>query len=99
MNTARIEPFGVNIVEAMCAGLAPLVSKHCGAAELVRKVDPWLVTSLDPKKIAQKAAALQKGDKKKRLGKKARKVGMQYTKEKSIREFKKAYTALLRSLS
>ena len=92
INTARIEPFGVNIIEAMCAGLPPVVSKECGAAEIVRKVDPGLVTSLDPKEIARKTIALQKNLKKKRaLGKKARAVGREYSKDKSMKSFRQAF--------
>lgn len=96
INTARIEPFGVNILEAMAAGLPPLVSKYCGAAEIVKKIDPWLITSLNPKEIAKKAIELQINIKrKKELGKKAKKIALEYTKNRSIKNFEKAFEKLL----
>ena len=97
INTSRHESFGVNIVEAMCSGFAPLVTDRCGTAEIVQKIDPKLVTSLDPKEIAMKAVTLQKNImRKKELGKKAKKLGIQFTKEKSIKGFKKAFDEIMR---
>jgi len=99
INTSRHESFGVNIIEAMCAGLPTLVTDRCGAAEFVRKVDPWLVTSLDPKEIAQKAISLQKNVRKKiMLGKKVRKKGIKFTKKKSVEEFKIAFRKIMKKI-
>jgi len=99
INTSRHESFGVNIIEAMCAGLPTLVTDRCGAAEFLRKVDPWLVTSLDPKEIAQKAISLQKNVRKKiMLGKKARKMGIKFTKKRSVEEFKTAFRKIMKKI-
>jgi len=99
INSSRHESFGVNIIEAMCAGIVPIVTDRCGAAEIVRKVDPWLVTSLDPKEIARKAIQLQKDiNKKKYLGAKARKIASTYTEKKSVKDFKKAFFSILRKI-
>lgn len=99
INTSRHESFGVNIVEAMCAGFAPLVTNKCGAAEIVEKVDKELVTSLDPKEIAQKAISLQKNVRKKiMLGKKARKMGIKFTKKRSVEEFKIAFRKIMKKI-
>jgi len=96
INASRHESFGVNIIEAMAAGLPPLVTTHCGAAALVKEVDPWLVTSLDAQEIARKAIALQKNIvKKKRLGKKAKQIALRLTKERSIKEFKKTFYSVI----
>ncbi|MFQ5620452.1 MAG: glycosyltransferase family 4 protein [Candidatus Nanoarchaeia archaeon] len=93
INTSRHESFGVNIVEAMCAGFVPLVTDRCGAAELVREVDPSLVTSLDSSEIAKKAVALQRNSaKRKKLGAKAKKVARRCTKGWSVRNFKNAFS-------
>jgi len=97
INLSRIEPFGVNIIEAMCAGLPVLVSKHCGAAEIMKQVDPSLITSLDAKTALHKAIALQKNAvKKKAMGVKLRKIAKTMTKEKSVHEFKEAFERILK---
>lgn len=89
INPARIEPFGVNIIEAMCSGIPPLVTDQCGASDIVKMVDSWLV-SRSYKQIAEKAIILQKDIKtKKKLGRKSRKLALSLTAGRSTREFKK----------
>jgi len=99
INPARIEPFGINILEAMCAGIPPLVSKFCGAAEIVKKVDPWLVTSLNPKEIAEKAVKLHKDlNLKRKLGQKCKREALKYTQERTVKEFKVKFAKILKEL-
>ncbi|MDO8538457.1 MAG: glycosyltransferase family 4 protein [archaeon] len=43
INLARIEPAGIAIIEAMCAGLVPIVTENVGFKEIIRKVSPELV--------------------------------------------------------
>jgi len=96
INTSRHESFGVNIIEAMLAGYAPLVTNRCGVAEILKKIEPMLITSLDPKEIAKKAIALQKNLKKKTaLGKKAKKIALRFTKERSVKEFRSAFNQVM----
>jgi len=62
-------------------------------------VDKELVTSLDPKEIAQKAISLQKNVRKKiMLGKKARKMGIKFTKKRSVEEFKIAFRKIMKKI-
>ncbi len=95
LNTSRHESFGVNILEAMSSALPVIVTDHCGAAEIVRKVDKSLVVSVNSKVIAEKAISLLNQPKKLALlGEQCRKEAKKYTKEKSCNEFKKAFTEL-----
>lgn len=89
INAARIEPFGVNVVEAMCAGLIPIVSENVGAKEVVQKLNPSLVVDLDPAKIAKKVIEIfeMSHHKKLKLSKKAKEVGSRFTKERALKDF------------
>jgi len=100
INAARLEPFGVNILEAMAAGLPTLATKNCGASEILKEVDPELITSTDPKEIALKAVQLQKDvKKKKQIGEKSRKIVRKYTEKKSAADFKRAFNRILNQIS
>ncbi len=95
LNLARNDPFGINILEAMSAGIPPIVSKYCGASEIVSRADGRLVVSLDEDKIVERIDWLQSDLKMKlRLGKKCQKIASQYTKSKQQKEFKKRFYEL-----
>ncbi|RMH15285.1 MAG: glycosyltransferase, partial [Gemmatimonadetes bacterium] len=57
VHPARGEAWGITVVEAMRAGLEPVVSEWTGAREAVRRLDPDLVTPLDPDTIADAVLA------------------------------------------
>lgn len=99
VNTSRHESFGVNIIEAMCAGLPVIATKNCGASELISPHYPELITSLDPIEISEKIISLlNKKEKKKKIGKHLKKIGKEFTKEKSISDFKNTFYTLLKKI-
>lgn len=96
INPARHEPFGVNIIEAMAAGIPPLATKNCGASEIVVKVDKNLIIETNANDILKKMNWL-KLDKKRyyELSRKCKAVAKTLTKKKSNEEFKEKFTRLL----
>ncbi len=97
VNGSFHESFGANIIESMCAGIPPLVTEHCGAKEFIE--DKYLITTLDPKDIYKKMVVLHNNKKAYMLSKKYRKIGQQFTKQKSLRDFKKGIEMILKELS
>ena len=66
-------------------------------SEIVRKVDPMLITSLDPREIANKAIKLNKDiNLLQKLGKKCKQIAKLYTKEKSVNEFKDKFNQIIK---
>jgi glycosyltransferase involved in cell wall biosynthesis len=89
INTAQHESFGVNIMEAMLVGIPPVISKFCGAKDLIEKIDKSLICDLDAAQFAARLIELQKNVKKKKeLGKKCQDIVAKHTPEYSINEFK-----------
>ena len=56
LHPARFEPFGLSVVEAMAAGLIPIVTRMTGAKDLVKKVDSSLIVPVDVDAISMKIA-------------------------------------------
>jgi glycosyltransferase involved in cell wall biosynthesis len=95
INASRHESFGVNILEAMNAGIPAIVSNRCGAAELIEQIDSSLIVEPSAKEIAKKSIALLKNPEQRIvLGKKSRKIAKKYSKTKSVASFKKIFTEL-----
>jgi glycosyltransferase involved in cell wall biosynthesis len=99
INASRIEPFGVNIIEAMIMGIPPVISEFCGAKDLVEKVDKSLICPLDPKIMANRLVSLQKDKKNKmKLSKKCKRIAESNNKEASIRTFLHAFKEILKDI-
>ncbi len=94
INPARHEPFGINILEAMCAGMAPIVTNHCGTADLVKQVSKRLVINPDAADIAQTAKWLDI-NRRKKLSKLCKKQASIYTKEMSVAAFKNKFQEMI----
>ena len=95
VNPARHEPFGINVIEAMCAGIPPIVTSNCGAADIVAKAAPELVVKADRKAIISKINWLNSDLRGKQiLGEKCRKEGEKYTIKRSVEAFKKIFNSL-----
>lgn len=95
VNPARFEPFGMNIVEAMAAGLVPIVSENCGAKDIVRKISPKLIIKTNVTEILKTIDWLSRGNRKELLGKKAKKIARGCVVKNSIKNFKKAFYELI----
>jgi glycosyltransferase involved in cell wall biosynthesis len=96
INPARKEAFGINILEAMCMGIPPIVSENCGAAEIVKKISPNLIIKTDRDEIIKRFEWVNSDLKRKKLFSiVCKKEARKYTKEKSVKEFKKAFNSVV----
>jgi glycosyltransferase involved in cell wall biosynthesis len=98
MNTSRHDSFGINIIEAMAAGVIPIVSENCGAKTFVNRIDKRLVAPLDADVFAQRAEWVVKSSKLSEYSKKARQVAKEFEKESSPAKFKNAVDSILRKI-
>lgn len=94
MNLARIEPFGIAILEAMCLGLVPILTENIGVVDFVKKVDPELIV-----KNAAEAAEVAKRlwtspELHREYSNKCREVAREFSEEYSVNKFKKAMAGL-----
>lgn len=96
LKCARFDAFGVNILESMAAGIPPVISKFCGAKDLVEQVDPSLVCDLDPQKFADRLVELHRDKKKKIiLSNKCKSIASKYTAEHSINSFMQVMKSII----
>jgi len=95
VNLSRHDSFGVSVLEALAAGVIPIVSDKCGAKEVVEKLDASLVVPLDPKMAAGVILKLEKDPKRKKaLVLRGRILAKAYTREKCMKNFLTAFTKL-----
>jgi glycosyltransferase involved in cell wall biosynthesis len=86
INPSRHDSFGINVLEAMAMGLAPIVSENVGAKEILPKE---LIAKLNPKDIRRKYINLNKnGHRKKHLAKVCKMMAKTFTKKASMDDFK-----------
>jgi len=96
---ADFDPCPVSVWEAMYAGLIPIISRGVGQSELFKgSLRKLILTKNDPRKIAEKIKEVYSSKGKKRLIEECRKLSNEYTKEKSVKRFKKAFSQLLDEL-
>jgi glycosyltransferase involved in cell wall biosynthesis len=86
VSRARFEPSGVAILEGMAQGLVPIVSEGVGYRDIVRQVDPRLVTTTETLNIISRLIHNKKEWV--RLSKKSKKIASKYSYEYMIKEFK-----------
>ena len=98
MNCARHESFGLNILEAMAAGVVPIVSEYCGAKTFVQKIDKKLVVPLDKDKFVDVAIWLKKSNNLKKYSNKAKKIAKEFEKNNKLNNFKIAIRRLLKNM-
>jgi len=97
LNLARIEPAGIAVIEAMCAGLIPIVSENVGFKEVVKNVSKDLI--VDSPQMAAKQINRLWNDKVLlgNLSKKAVIEAKKVTREKSINAFLEAINRLMKN--
>ena len=81
IHPARFEAFGASVVEAMAAGLIPIVTEMTGAKDLVKQVDPSLIVPVDVDAISKRILEVlsMSIDEKKSLSEKAKQVAMEWS--------------------
>lgn len=94
INASTHESFGANILEAMAAGIPPIITQNCGAREIVEKIDPELIAKADVEDIYKKTIKLILNKNLLNLSKKARKLAKGFSIEKSKKDFKKTFNEL-----
>ena len=95
INLARIEPAGIAVIEAMCAGLVPIITENVGFKEVVMKVSGDLIVS-SPQAAAKQINRLWNDNVLlNNFSKKAIVEGKKITREKSISAFLKAIEEIM----
>jgi len=96
---AAFDPCPVVVWEAMYAGLIPIISNGIGQSELFKgELKKLVVQKNDPKIIAKKIAEIYNFEGKQRLIEKCKTLSEEYTKEKSVKQFKKSFSQLMKKL-
>jgi glycosyltransferase involved in cell wall biosynthesis len=89
LHCARGEAFGISVIEAMAAGVPPIVSEWTGAKEVVSQVSDMLIVPLDQDIILQRVKWYFNLplEKKIELSDKCRKISREYTQENAVANF------------
>lgn len=88
---ARYDPFPVSVIEAMAAGLVPIISKNVGMKDVLKDMSKELIAK-NEEEAAKKIVELLKNKKKlRKLSIRIKQIGSEQTKEKSIAMFKKGF--------
>lgn len=97
VHPARVEAFGVTVVEAMSAGLPAVVTETTGARTAVEQIDKHAVVESTGNAIAESVVAhfekptSEKSD----ISKRARSVGTTYSEENMKSNFRRTFNDLL----
>ena len=98
VHPADFDPCPASVFESMYAGLIPIITKDVGQSELFTKdLRCLILENNNPETIAKKLMELHgySTTRKRRIVKRCREIAKRYTKERSIREFKKAFYRLV----
>jgi glycosyltransferase involved in cell wall biosynthesis len=97
VHPADFEPFGVAPLEAMYAGLIPIISKDVGLGEMFdKKLAKLLVLkSNDPEEIAKKVREIYNLKNRAEIIQRCRTLAKSWTREKSLKLFKKSFSDVL----
>ena len=97
VHPARLEAFGVSVVEAMRAGLPSVVTETTGAASAVREVDDSLVVPPDPDALAAAVADYFDADAERRraLSRAGREASAEFTEREQTERFREGLLSIL----
>jgi len=102
VHPADFDPYPVSVFEAMYAGLIPIITKNVGQAEILKKegLNELILENNKPETIAEKILEIENKSVtwKKTVSKRCKEIAERYTKEKSVKEFKKAFKKLLNKI-
>lgn len=98
VHPAQFDVFGVSVLEAMSAGVIPVVSKNAGVSEYISKQFPNLIiNSIEPEVIANKIMEVHEYDRNKKLGisKRCKKfVRNGFMEKQNVGQFKKIFSEI-----
>lgn len=97
IHPAKIEPFGVSVIEALCAGVPALVTETTGAREAVRAVNRSLVVPRSPSGLVGGVCEYFETplECKRALSTKGRQVVSAYTEAIQLRRFQCQFRAIV----
>lgn len=100
VHPAYLEPFGVSVVEAMCAGVPPIVTTTTGAKSAVQSIDPELVVDPTPTDLRRAIVSYFESGESSRQGlsEAARRVSRSYTEARQTRRFEQQFDSLLEEI-
>ncbi|MBA2347915.1 MAG: glycosyltransferase family 4 protein [Solirubrobacterales bacterium] len=96
LHAARGDAFPLASIEAMHAGLIPIVSEWTGTREIVRQLDPRLVAPLEPSAIAERilwVAGLDSKEKRE-LSRRGRELIAPYTAEAADDHYRRTFAIM-----
>lgn len=97
ITTPKYEPGPTASLEAMAAGLIPIVNNRTGHKDHVEKIDKKLViNSLRPEEVARGIENILKIKDRSALSRKSRKLAVKYSRENQMEAFKKAFGRLVK---
>lgn len=97
VHCGRGDAFGISVLEAMAAGIVPIVSEWTGSREVVSQVSEELIAPLDEKVIAERIEwyfALPK-ERRQTLSDRCREVASKYTEELATEHFAATFNTML----
>lgn len=96
VDLATHESFGVSVLEAMAAGVIPIISANCGIKEIIAQISMELICARDATALSRKIVWLNSDARlKTALSLKCKKTASQFTIERSIKEFNRQFQELI----
>jgi glycosyltransferase involved in cell wall biosynthesis len=100
-HTARGDAFPTVVLEAMAAGLIPLVSEWTGSKEVVVELSNELIVPLDEDPISKKVIELSKMplEARKKLSKKAKEISKKFTEDFALEHYQNTMNQFIKDSS
>jgi glycosyltransferase involved in cell wall biosynthesis len=100
-HTARGDAFPTVVLEAMAAGLIPLVSEWTGSKEVVKELSPELIVGLDEEKIASSLLNLSEMQLENRLeySLKSKDISKKFTESFALKHYQDTFNTIIKESS